>query len=255
VKRGMRDPRVDRDRNELDEIRRLLNGEPSIDGCPKDAPLHPLRPATQEHLLTLVQAWHAAIDAAESNFERALALHERSAERFPTAALLKMKLPPGFPTFVQIEKRCQLNLLPMGSGAQPLIRYVGERGKPWTGLDFALQKFVQLLTNPQRDKLVGPCPRCDKYFIKKRASNRVYCSTTCGSETTAIRRTREVWDEQRAKRMKKAKHLKEEWVRVKTTESFQEWAVKRTSELTKTFLTRAMNCGELGDFSQGNTAS
>ena len=45
--------------------------------------------------------------------------------------------------------------------------------------------------NPEWHKLAGPCARCGRYYLKKRASQKVYCSRRCGNAATAIERTRE----------------------------------------------------------------
>ena len=51
--------------------------------------------------------------------------------------------------------------------------------------------FHLLTVIPRCDKIAGPCPRCDRYYIKKRASQTVYCSRRCGNAATAVARTRE----------------------------------------------------------------
>ncbi len=55
----------------------------------------------------------------------------------------------------------------------------------------ALSLFHLLTVTPDCEKLAGPCPRCDRYYIKKRASQKVYCSRRCGNAATAVGRTRE----------------------------------------------------------------
>src|SRR5271165_5537170 len=58
--------------------------------------------------------------------------------------------------------------------------------------------------NPERDKLAGPCARCGRYYLKKRASQKVYCSRGCGNAATAVARTRERLDKEHADKLRRA---------------------------------------------------
>jgi hypothetical protein len=203
---------------------------------------HPLAADAHASLIQLVQAWQQAPSAKPNRFERI----EREAGA-PVPALLKMRFPPGCPDWNEIQKRLQGRLAPSGTGAYPVVDYVAEKGKPWTAWDIAIQHFIWLITNPERHKFAGPCERCDHYYVMKRASQKVYCSRTCGNAATAVARTREKWDKGRDKRLKRAKRAMERWSGLKTAEPFQAWAERqrRYKGLTKKFLTRAINSGEL----------
>lgn len=52
--------------------------------------------------------------------------------------------------------------------------------------EWAIRHFARLMLNPLRDKLRGPCPRCQNYYIKKRKT-KVYCSRRCGNAASASR--------------------------------------------------------------------
>jgi hypothetical protein len=213
----------------LQEIVHLLN-----EGFDKDYRDHA---EAHANLIQLVKAWQDAQVAPQTRFER-----ENDA---PLPALLKMSLPPGCPNWPEVEKRCRAFLLPSHTGAYPHVQYVGEEGKAWTAWDFAILFFVQLLTNPEHDKVGGPCTRCGKYYVKKRASQKVYCSRICGNAATAVVRTRKKWDEERGERLKQADKAMRKWSRLKTTEPFQDWAEQHYPALTKKFLTRAIHNQEL----------
>jgi hypothetical protein len=202
---------------------------------------HRLAAEAHANLIRLIQAWQAARDARHP--------FEVGDLRGSVPRLFKMKLPPGCPPLHEIENRCRVRIgVGVGSaGANFGIVYQGEKGKPWSAWDAALQQFVELIKNPECDKFAGPCARktCGKYYIKKRASQKVYCSRTCGNETTAAARTKMKWDAQHAKKLKLAKRAMREWFRSKTSEPFQGWAEKHYPGLTKKFLTRAINKKDL----------
>jgi hypothetical protein len=216
----------------LQEIVRQLN-----EGFNKE---HPLHAEAHKNLVQLIQAWQQAQQSPPNSFELE---HGPHGARLPT--LLRMSFPPGCPLWHEIEKRCRAHLPPSGTGASSLVIYVGEKGKPWSAWDFAVNQFIHLITNPEHGQFAGPCARCKSYYIKKRASQKVYCSRTCGNAATAVLRTRKKWDEERGKRLNEAKKAMREWSRLKTTVSFQEWAEARYLGLTKKFLTRAINNEEL----------
>jgi hypothetical protein len=216
----------------LQEIVRSLN-----EGFNRE---HPLAADAHPNFVRLIQAWQQAPSAKPNRFEH----FEREAGA-PVPTLLKMNFPPGCPNWREIEKRCRAFLSPSGTGAHSWVQYVGEKGKPWTAWDIAVQQFISLITNPDHHKFSGPCARCGHYYIKKRASQKVYCSRTCGNAATAVARTRERWDRARGKRLKQAQKAMQKWSALKTTEPFQAWAERHYKGLTKKFLTRAINNGEL----------
>ena len=201
---------------------------------------HPLAADAHANLVQLVQVWQEAPSTKPNRFE-----HFEREVGAPAPTLLKVNWPPGCPNWHEIQKRLQGNLAPSGKGAYPVVQYVGEKGKPWTAWDFAVQHFIWLISNPEHQKFAGPCARCGHYYVKKRASQKVYCSRTCGNAATAVARTREKWDEKHRKRLERAKNAMERWSGLKTTEPFQAWAERHYKGLTKKFLTRAINKEEL----------
>ncbi len=98
--------------------------------------------------------------------------------------------------------------------------------------------------NPEWDKLAGPCARCGNYYIKKRASQDVYCSRRCGNAATAVTRTRERTHSERKGKLRRAKTAIRKWRSVKTQQDWKSW-VARTTKIDPRFLTRAVNKGDL----------
>lgn len=209
----------------LQKIVRLLNGgfvEENLDDA-------------HAKLIQIVQAWQQAQGADWDPFEREVGA--------PKPTLLRMKFPLGCPDWNEIQRRCRGIFAPSGTGAYPAVVYAGKA--PWTAWDYALNQFVVLMFNPIRDKLAGPCARCGKYYIKKRASQKVYCSRICGNAATAVARTRKKWDEEHREKLELAKRAMTKWSQAITKEPFQQWAQRHYKGLTTRFLTRAINNKEL----------
>jgi hypothetical protein len=214
----------------LQEIARLLN-----EGFNPERPFHIKAHA---NLVKLVEAWHQTQSAPKNAFEV-----EHGA---PVPTLLKMKRPPDCPDWHEVQNRCRAYLLLSGTGVLMHVEYVGEKGKlsAWDG---ALNLFIQLMTNPARDKLSGPCARCGEYYVRKRASQKVYCSRTCGNNATAVIRTREKWDEQRKEKLDRARRTAQKWARSKIKEHWKEYIHARHPDISPKFLTRAVNQNELSE--------
>ena len=91
--------------------------------------------------------------------------------------------------------------------------------------------------NPEWDKLAGPCARCGNYYIKKRASQKVYCSRRCGNATTALARTSERIKAERADKIVRAKAAIKEWKAAKSQQGWKQW-VSESTAIDLRFLTR-----------------
>ena len=107
--------------------------------------------------------------------------------------------------------------------------------------------FVGFTLNPETDKLGGPCPRCEKYFIRKTAKQSVYCSHRCASQATAIKRTLEIRQERHAHKLDVAKEAIAKWNKLsrqhRTRQGWKEYVAgyDPDAEITTRFLTRAVN--------------
>ena len=114
-------------------------------------------------------------------------------------------------------------------------------GNPHT---FTVWLFAHLVTNPLCEKLAGPCARCGLYYIKKRASQNVYCSRRCGNATTALARTRERIQVERSEKLDRAKAAMRKWERATTQQDWKSWVAQKT-KIDARFLTRAVHKGDL----------
>jgi hypothetical protein len=98
--------------------------------------------------------------------------------------------------------------------------------------------------NPEWNKLAGPCARCGNYYIKKRASQKVYCSRRCGNAATAVERTRERIASERGDKLDRAKAAIKKWKSTATRQDWKLWVSKKTG-IDPRFLTRAITKGDL----------
>ena len=108
----------------------------------------------------------------------------------------------------------------------------------------ALCLFHLLTVTPGCEKIAGPCPRCDRYYIKKRASQNVYCSRRCGNAATAVARTRERIASERRGKLARASAAMRKWESVATRQDWKHWVAKKTG-IDPRFLTRAVTKGDL----------
>jgi len=100
-----------------------------------------------------------------------------------------------------------------------------------------------LLTLGPWEKLGGPCPRCGKYFIKKRTNHNIYCGRRCGSLASAKVSTRKKLDEDLAGKVLRARTAIQEWDALKRHPAidWKQWVHKRKPDITPKWLTRAVN--------------
>lgn len=118
-------------------------------------------------------------------------------------------------------------------GAEGEIEKLGAAGTRFK----AFVLFNSLMLNPLWPKLGGPCERCGKFYIKKRASQKVYCSRQCGNAATALARTRERIERERNDKLDRAKAAMKEWKREKPGDDWRPWVSQRTG-IDLRFLTR-----------------
>ena len=94
--------------------------------------------------------------------------------------------------------------------------------------------FHRLTVNPLCGNLAGPCPRCDRYYIKKRASQTVYCSRRCGNAATAVARTRERIASERGEKLARAQAATKKWKATATQQDWKAWVASKQG-LTRAF--------------------
>jgi hypothetical protein len=183
--------------------------------------------ATAIELRDLVKAWH------ESG-PNLLALHAAN---------------PGL--WIETQKAFRPSIIPTKSGyanlhllhnagAPGVMESLGKAGVRF----YAVVWFNALTLNPLWSKLAGPCARCGNYYIKKRASQKVYCSRRCGNAATAVARTRQRIANERKDKLSRAKASLREWRTANTQEDWKSWVAKQT-DIDSRFLTRAFKKDEL----------
>ena len=123
------------------------------------------------------------------------------------------------------------------------LRGTGDKRKLTPEVE-ALTLFHLLTIVPGCEKIAGPCPRCDRYYIKKRASQKVYCSRRCGNAATAVARTRERIAGERKDKLARASAAMKKWESVATRQDWKHWVAKKTG-IDPRFLTRAVTKGDL----------
>jgi hypothetical protein len=107
--------------------------------------------------------------------------------------------------------------------------------------------FSLFLLNPECDQLAGPCGRCDRYYVKKRSSQKIYCSRRCGNAATAVARTSQRLKTEHKDKMQRASLAIREWNALKTRPAvdWKAWLHKRLPDVSSKFVTRWVNKGKL----------
>jgi hypothetical protein len=100
--------------------------------------------------------------------------------------------------------------------------------------------FSLLTITPGCEKIAGPCPRCDRYYIKQRASQKVYCSRRCGNAATSVARTSKRLAKEREDKLTRTQAGIEKWIRTKTQQDWKHWVANKTG-IDLRFLTRAVS--------------
>ena len=115
-------------------------------------------------------------------------------------------------------------------------------------------EFGFFTLNPYCEELAGPCARCGNYFVKKRRSQKVYCSRQCGNAATAVVRTAEKVKAERDEKMVRAKALIRTWNTLKSRSGlvWKVWLKEHEPSITDKFVTRRVNMGELPEPKAGS---
>jgi hypothetical protein len=205
-----------------------------------------LNSKTRRELRFRLRAWVQAWQASGPNLERmtkdfaerdrfALTVALRTHWHQTSGAGAELLLLPDYPTMAEFlgEERVWLNGPPGESNSwepTPEAR--------------AMMLFHLLTINPLCEKLAGPCPRCDRYYVKKRASQKVYCSRRCGNAATAVERTRERIAGERGEKLARARAAIKKWKATATQQDWKVWVASKTG-IDQRFLTRAITKGDL----------
>ncbi len=108
---------------------------------------------------------------------------------------------------------------------------------------YAVVWFNALTLNPFWHKLGGPCDRCEKYYIKTRRDQKVYCGRGCGRFVSAKKSTRKRLDGERTKKVDRVQTLIREWdaLRIRPQMDWKQWVHRRDNDISPKWLTTAIN--------------
>ena len=110
--------------------------------------------------------------------------------------------------------------------------------------DHALFYFMTIVVNPHWHRLGGPCARCGNYYIKRTARQKVYCSRRCGEIKTALIAIQRKRREEYLAKVRRAQQAIDKWGTARRRTDCKAWVSQQT-KLTKKWLTRAANNGDL----------
>jgi len=160
--------------------------------------------------------------------------------------LNRMKFPQDCPSLWQMQAEIRVFLSPTSSRRAYVTWAYGPRKRAWTAWDHAASWFIQLITNPECERLGGPCPRCGKYFVRAGAKEKTYCSRECASVSSALESTKLRRAKEHADRLLRAENaIKRYRNNTGRWESWKDCVTASEPDISKKFLTRAVNSGEL----------
>jgi hypothetical protein len=111
--------------------------------------------------------------------------------------------------------------------------------------EIAIGLFLPFLLNPANETLRGPCKECGDYFVKKEPRHSVYCKRKCALKHTSKAATRKKRREEYIEKLERARRFSTQWCQVKhTSKEWKEW-VSKAAQISKNWLTRAVNEGDL----------
>jgi len=110
--------------------------------------------------------------------------------------------------------------------------------------DLALTHFMNLIANPDWELLGGPCARCRKYYLKKTKRQKVYCSRTCSSASTAIPAMKIKRQHEHAEKISCTQEYIHKWGEAKRRVGWKNWVSDKTGFTVK-WLTQMVNSKQL----------
>lgn len=179
-------------------------------------------PLWRSEMRRLVQEWEGSKRDARRLFERCPELKPYLYR--PNRAPLWYAIP------VPIGSGIQVMLMPQGSNV-PTTKEECLR-------DEMRLMFMNFLINPLRESLsVGPCERCDKYFLTKTQHRKIYCSRKCGAFATAKLATQRHRAARHKALLETAQEAIAEWAKRPRREDWKTFVVRRINEKHKTVIT------------------
>jgi hypothetical protein len=198
------------------------------------------KPELKEHLRQLVKAWQ---DSGPNLEQMMWGSHKHLLAPFLQAICAGHWMPTAGGRAI-LDVRPDVGLLEKVVGKDRVWRKAPDGAELLTPEAEAWIAFGFFTLNPHCEELAGPCARCGNYFVKKRASQKVYCSRRCGNAATAVARTRERIAGERRDKLARAKSAMKKWKATATRQDWKHWVAKQTG-IDPRFLTRATTKGDL----------
>ncbi len=104
--------------------------------------------------------------------------------------------------------------------------------------------FANLLINPLAGSILR-CDRCKRYFVPVRYPNKKFCSRKCALRSSALKSTKALRAAQRAEKLEACKAALAGYRKIKAPRDDWKTFVQRKANVSKTWLTRIVNSGEL----------
>jgi hypothetical protein len=151
-----------------------------------------------------------------------------------------------------VKAKCEVFWTPTATGRAILLLVpdftVIARSKETDAPEAKAWTLFRLLTlNPDCEELAGPCARCGKYYVRKRATQKVYCSRKCGNATTAVTRNRARREDEHKDKMQRGRSTILEWnaLKYRSTLDWKQWLDERVPDISPKFITRWVNENKL----------
>jgi hypothetical protein len=113
--------------------------------------------------------------------------------------------------------------------------------------EYAVGMFAALTLHPECERLQGPCAyrRCGKYYLQKTRRKTDFCSRPCQQKAGGLRHRQAQLTELRNEKLRKAEVAIRQWRTSRKRLDWMTWVCRHIPEITRTFLTRAVNKGDL----------
>lgn len=110
--------------------------------------------------------------------------------------------------------------------------------------DVVSHYFIQLLLNPERERLGAPCPNCGNWYIKKTLRKSVFCSRPCADRkklTTKRAKAHKRKLERVISAMNNYATRPRKWAAL----NWKQWVMQAEPDVTANFITHAINKREI----------
>lgn len=113
--------------------------------------------------------------------------------------------------------------------------------------EYAIGMFAALTLHPECERLRGPCAyrRCGRYFLQKTRRITDYCSRQCSQKAAGLKHRQTQLAEERKDKLRRTEVAIRQWRVSRRRDHWMEWVCRHVPDITRTFLTRAVNKGDL----------